>query len=327
MSGSGAELLFGSKNIDTADSSASGASVSVTAGQDAIAMVKYAGSDEEIELVRGSNNFDLEGLNVSLKGTFGYKDDGSGNTVRDKEAEEITFTSNVDTEKIVTAISDLVKEYNEIVDLVNKQMSTRPDRDYYPLTADQKSEMSEKEIELWENKAKEGILFGSSELRGLASDLRFTLSAEDQFMMKEFGLTVSSSWTDNGKLSLDENKLKAALQTNLEGVREAFTKTANAATGARDGFATNLKNTMNKYVGLYGDTKGILIEKAGSTKSPTSVLDNEILSQMNDIDKMLETLKMRLSSEQDRYIKQFTQLETLISQMNSQSSYLSGLGF
>ena len=84
---------------------------------------------------------------------------------------------------------------------------------------------------------------------------------------------------------------------------------------------------MNKYVGLYGDTKGILIEKAGSTKSPTSVLDNEILSQMNDIDKMLETLKMRLSSEQDRYIKQFTQLETLISQMNSQSSYLSGLGF
>ncbi len=327
MSGSGAELLFGSKNIDTADSSASGASVSVTAGQDAIAMVKYAGSDEEIEIVRGSNNFDLEGLNVSLKGTFGYKDDGSGNTVRDKEAEEITFTSNVDTEKIVTAISDLVKEYNEIVDLVNKQMSTRPDRDYYPLTADQKSEMSEKEIELWENKAKEGILFGSSELRGLASDLRFTLSAEDQFMMKEFGLTVSSSWTDNGKLSLDENKLKAALQTNLEGVREAFTKTANAATGARDGFATNLKNTMNKYVGLYGDTKGILIEKAGSTKSPTSVLDNEILSQMNDIDKMLETLKMRLSSEQDRYIKQFTQLETLISQMNSQSSYLSGLGF
>ena len=161
----------------------------------------------------------------------------------------------------------------------------------------------------------------------MASDLRFTLSAEDQIMMKEFGLTVSSSWTDNGKLSLDENKLKAALQTNLEGVREAFTKTANAATGARDGFATNLKNTMNKYVGLYGDTKGILIEKAGSTKSPTSVLDNEILTQMNDIDKMLETLKMRLSSEQDRYIKQFTQLETLISQMNSQSSYLSGLGF
>ena len=76
-----------------------------------------------------------------------------------------------------------------------------------------------------------------------------------------------------------------------------------------------------------GANKGILIEKAGSTKAPTSVLKNSIQSEIDDVDKILENLKARLKSEQDRYISQFTQLETLISQMNSQSSYLSGMGF
>ncbi len=314
MSGTGAQLLFGSEDIDTSEENTD-PKISVSAGQDAVAKVKYAGSDEEITLVRGSNTFDLEGLKVSLKGTF----DASGNP-----SAQVSFTSNVDTEPIVTAISDMVKEYNEIVDLVNKQMSTRPDKEYYPLTSEQKSEMSEKEIELWEEKAKEGILYGSSELRSLSSDLRFTLNAYDQYNMSELGLSVSSNWADNGKLVLDESKLKAALETDIEGVKKAF---ISGFSDKGDGLAANLKSTMNKYVGLYGDTKGILIEKAGSTKSPTSVLDNEILSEMNDIDKILENLKARLSSEQDRYIKQFTQLETLISQMNAQSSYLSGLGF
>lgn len=324
LSGNGADLFFGAgaDGLDTSDENTfkGNSNISAAAGQDAIISVKYAGSDQEIDLVRGSNNFNLEGLNVALKGTFGY--DESGNRIKDTE--EITFTSNVDTEKIVSTISDLVKEYNEIVEWVNKEMSARPDKDYFPLTADQKSEMSEKEIELWEEKAKEGVLYGSSELRSLASDLRFTLSAFDQYNMADLGLSVSSSWSDNGKLVLDENKLKAALETDLDGVREAFTS---GFAGDGNGFATNLKNTFNKYVGLYGDSKGVLIEKAGSTKSPTSVLNNSILSEMNDIDKILNTLKERLKSEQDRYIKQFTQLETLISQMNSQSSYLSGMGF
>ncbi len=88
-----------------------------------------------------------------------------------------------------------------------------------------------------------------------------------------------------------------------------------------------MKSVMNKYVNTLGATKGILIEKAGSTKAPTSILNNSLKSEIDDIDKILENLKTRLKSEQDRYISQFTQLETLISQMNSQSSYLSGLGF
>ena len=74
------------------------------------------------------------------------------------------------------------------------------------------------------------------------------------------------------------------------------------------------------------ETKGILIKKAGSTSSPMSVTENTIYKQISEIEKMIAKLQDRLESERDRYIKQFTSLETLISQMNSQSGFLSQLG-
>lgn len=326
LSGNGADLLFGTKEATDGDGG-----YKVTDGQDAIVAVKYAGSDQVIELNRGSNSFSIDGLDVTVKGEFGYKEkvDEDGNVVKDENGkvelerdattEAVTFETNVSSEKMVTAISDMVKEYNEILELVNSHVSTRPDRDYFPLTDDQKKEMSESEIKLWEEKAKAGILFGSSELRGLADDLRWAILPKDQQAMEAMGISVSGSWQDNGKLSFDETKFKAALEKNPDAVKEAFT--------AADGIASNLKNTMDKYVKTMGATKGILIEKAGSTHAPTSVTSNALQSEIDDVDKILKNLQERLKSEQDRYISQFTQLETLISQMNSQSSYLSGMGF
>ncbi len=307
----GAALLFGAQDPAEGDKG-----YTIADGQDAIVAVKYAGSDEVVELTRGSNSFSIDGLNITAKGTFGYGKDGKVST--DPE-DAVTFETNVSSEKMVSAISDMVKEYNEILELVNSHVSTRPDNDYFPLTDEQKKEMSESEIKLWEEKAKSGILFGSSELRSLADDLRWAILPKDQQAMEAMGISVSSSWQDNGKLSFDETKFKAALEQDPDAVQEAFTRS--------DGIASNLKNTMDKYVKTMGATKGILIEKAGSTHAPTSMLSNSLKSEIDDVDKILENLKARLKSEQDRYISQFTQLETLISQMNSQSSYLSGMGF
>lgn len=319
LSGSGALALFG-EEIDSTKEPAEGAKNAVSKGQDAIVAVKYAGSDEVVELTRGSNSFSIDGLNVTVKGIFGKQNkDDATNEMKWDTAEAVTFETNVSSDKMVSAISDMVKEYNEILELVNSQVSTRPDSDYFPLTDEQKKEMSESEIKLWEEKAKAGVLFGSSELRSLSEDLRWMIDPKDQQYMAELGISVSSNWQDNGKLVFDETKFKAALEQDPDAVKAAFT--------GENGIATNLKNTMNKYVSTMGATKGILIEKAGSTHAPTSVLKNSIQSEIDDVDKILENLKARLKSEQDRYINQFTQLETLISQMNSQSSYLSGMGF
>lgn len=305
-------------------------------GKDAVVAIKYNGSDDVVELIRDSNSFTVDGLSIGVKGTFGYKLN-DGKVVTDKDgkpvfdSDPVEIDARVNTDNIVDSIKSMVEEYNKIIDLVNKELTTKPDRDYAPLTSEQKKELSESEIETWEEKAKSGMLYGDSDLRSLSSDLRFIISGGNMEELRKIGITTSTLYSDNGKLTLDESKLRAALETDPESVEKLFTSKAGTdADGNKtfDGIATNLKNVMDKYVKTLGsmESKGILIKKAGSTSSPVSLTENAFYKQLAEINKQISKLQTRLESEKDRYIKQFTSLETLISQMNSQSSWLSQIG-
>ncbi len=83
-----------------------------------------------------------------------------------------------------------------------------------------------------------------------------------------------------------------------------------------------MNNICEKYAATTGATKGILIERAGNKSAPLSLLNNSYFKQMNSIDEIIDSLNDKLKSERERYNKQFTNLETLIAQMNSQSSWL-----
>ena len=84
-----------------------------------------------------------------------------------------------------------------------------------------------------------------------------------------------------------------------------------------------IKDVFDKYAGTSGAVKGVFVQIAGATESPLSMLDNSLLDQMNDIDDEIDRLQDKLETETERYYSQFTSLETFISQMNSQSSWLS----
>lgn len=322
LEGESANLLFGGKDTPTG--------YTLTEGQDAIVTVKYAGSDEEIDLVRGSNSFNLDGLNITVKDTFGWtpKADGSG---FDKVAgtEAVTFDAKVDVDKITTAVSDMIKDYNDMLELINTEVSTKPNRKFTALTDEQKEQLSESEIEKWETEAKKGLLFNNTDLRSLADSLRFifpTGSTERQ-QMEACGITVSTDYSDNGKLVFDETKFRAALESDPEGVKELFTKSASETDKTdKGGLMARLTTVTERYASTTGATKGILIEQAGSTYAPTSILNNRIQKELDGIDDYIERLQDKLKTETDRYIQQFTSLETLISQMNSQSSWLSQVG-
>ncbi|HCT91176.1 MAG TPA: hypothetical protein DF613_07340 [Lachnospiraceae bacterium] len=309
-------------------------------GKDAQVAVKYAGSDEEVLIRRDSNTFNLEGLTVALKGTFGYKEvkDADGNVVkdakgnvmleRDMTAEAISVTASVDTDKVVDNIKSMIEEYNAIVEEVNSQLSTKHDKDYTPLTTEQRNQLSETEIKNYEEKAKEGLLFGDSDLRMLSSALRTVMSGGLQEEFRKIGITTSSSYSDNGKLELDETKLRSALATDPENVERLFTSTAGTnadGTATYNGLATNLKSVIYQYSNPLGSSqsKGVLVRKAGTQSSVLSLTDNEMYNEIKQLDKLIANLQERLQTERDRYISQFTSLETLISQMNAQSGWLS----
>lgn len=321
-----AKYLFG----DPKAASGSGIpKATYTEGKDAVLMVKYPGSNEEIEITRGSNTFSLDGLDVTLKGTFGYKEDG---TV-DSAAEAVTFNADVDTDKAIEAVKGMIDSYNEILSLVNSHVSTKPARDssnnkYEPLTDEQKAEMSESQIEMWEEKAKQGILFADSDLRMMANNLRTIINSGNSTALSSMGITVSTNYADNGKLVFDEAKFKTALQKDPEAVKQAFTKAVSKDENGntqQGGLMVTMKGIMDKYGSMTGATKGILVERAGSIHAPTTITGNSYQKQLDRLDDYISQLQNKLETETDRYISQFTSLETLISQMNSQSSYLSSL--
>ena len=160
--------------------------------------MKYAGSDEAVEITRGSNSFTIDGLTINVKGKFGY--DESGDLIVDDPDSVVEIDAQVDADTIVDAVKSMIEEYNSIIELVNKEVKTKPDRDYEPLTTEQKKELSEDEIEAWEKKAKEGLLYADSDIRSLTSDLRFIIDGGIAQELAEMGITTSSTYSDNGKI-------------------------------------------------------------------------------------------------------------------------------
>ena len=293
-------------------------SASKTDGQDAILSIKYKGTNETHEIRRASNNVDLDGMTVTLKGEFGY--DAGGNIIAGTE--DITFTASADTDKLVEAVKAFIKDYNEMLDAVNEQVSTKPARDaqnrksYQPLTDEQRDNMSDKEIERWETEAKKGILFNDMSLRNIMSDFRFMVGSEGASM----GIKPSSRYTDYGKLEFDEEAFRKAVAEDPQKVQDFFTK--EASTNEKGGLMQRVKTTLDKYSKTEGATKGLLINKAGHPNSPLSVLNNSMKNQLDILDKNLVRLQSTLKAQTDRYYKQFTSLETFIQRMNVQSGYL-----
>ena len=119
-------------------------------GQDAVVAVRYAGSDEIVELTRDSNTFTVDGLTIGIKGTFGYDKDGELLKNEAGEIDEdnaVEISASVDTDKVMDTIKSFVEEYNAIVDLVNSELTTKHEKDYTPLSSEQKSELSDDEVE------------------------------------------------------------------------------------------------------------------------------------------------------------------------------------
>lgn len=244
--------------------------------------------------------------------------------------EAVTFTSKTDADTIVDAVKSMVEDYNAIMQEVKKAYSDMPleksDGSHYePLTDEDRADMSESAIKEYEEKAKTGILFMDSDLSSLYNSLRSAITpggAGGSFLRS---IGIKTAYSDGlTTLTLDEEALRQALETNPDQVRDAFTKSKEYGSGT-DGLMTAIQKITDRYAATTGATKGILIEKAGSQYSPTAALDNTMLDQMEEIDEEIERWQDKMSDQVDYYTNQFTRLEMLINQMNSQSSALAGL--
>lgn len=278
---------------------------------------------------RSSNTVELDGLTVTLEGTFSAKDKNGNDTTNIDDidgTQGVTFTSKTDTDAIVDVIKQMVTDYNAMVTEVKKAYSDMPlqksdGSKYEPLTAEDEADMTESEIKAYEEKAKTGILFMDRELSSLYSALRGAVVGDgDPAYLRKIG--ISTSYEEGlTTITLDENKLRQALETDLDGVRDAFTKTGENG----NGLMASIQEVTDRYASTTGATKGILIEKAGSKYSAASALNNTMQDKLEDLDEQIARWQDKMSNKVDYYTNKFTQLEVLINQMNAQSSALAGL--
>lgn len=315
--GEGRTISLGADPNDTTDAANLIFGGVSTDGTDGEMSILYNGVQTTI--TSSSNTFSIDGLDIRATNTF--------NTGSATAEGGVSFTASADTEKVTETVKKFIEAYNAMIDEVRTQVTTKPDSNYGPLTEDQKNEMNETSIKNWEDKAKEGILYNSSALKdldnatqGIFSSMMMNGVSYDD--LEKIGISFSDDYTAGGKIVFDEEKFKTAMESDPEKVSDLFTGT--------HGIVNTIDSTLSTYATRYasknGNSYGVLIEEAGSEKLSLTLTNNSIYKELKDMQETITNLQSQLSTEQDRYISQFTQMETLINQMNSQSSYLSQLG-
>ena len=287
------ETLFGT---DTLTFGTAGAAADITEGKNA----KLSVNGKTVE--RNTNSFEIEGITLELTDT------SSG---------PITLTTNKDTDKIVEGFKSFVEDYNKLIEQLNDRISESATyKKYAPLTEEQRKAMSDREVELWEEKAKEGLLRNDSNISSFLSDMRTALYQSVDgagLALYDMGIETSDSWRDNGKLILDESKLKAAVSTNLEGVQKLMTD-------KEKGIGVLLDTAVKAAANVSTGSPGSLVSYAGTKAVLTT--DNSLYQQLKNVSNTLSNLNIRYEAERTRYWNQFTAMEQAISNLNNQSSWL-----
>lgn len=297
------------------------------------AILSYNG----VEITSESNNISVNGLNFSINSTT---------------KDEITLVSTQDTDAMVNFMKEFVDEYNKLIDDIHTKLGATSNKNYPPLTEEQKKEMSDYEIEAWEKKIKDGMFRNDPDLKKVTDTMRQVLSGSVEggtfSSFSEIGITTGN-WKENGKLHFDEDKFKTALAKDTDGVVQLISGSGNTesvyekdrAEAAKKGETwpswedltkSTVQQDKDKVAKYQNRTKSIgdrLYETiTEATRSTTlrsaysfyndKALDKKILTAKDEVSK-LETRMYRM---EDMYYKKFTAMEKMMQQLNNQSNWL-----
>ncbi|TCI41548.1 flagellar hook-associated protein [Exiguobacterium sp. SH3S2] len=258
-----------------------------------------------IEVTRSSNTTTIDNMTITLKAEFP--------TPQNPTAGPVTLSAATDTQKVFDNIKGFVDKYNETIDLMNKKVREDKFRTFTPLTKAQRDELSEDEIKKWEEKAMSGMLRGDNILRGTMDTLRSRWSSttsatadKEMDFLFQIGLSTGKDVSSGGKIELNEEKLKAAIEKDPEQVYKLFT---NAETGLlpqlRDAAAAS-RETISRIAGVDG---------SGSQS-------HSMGKEMTAIDARIKRLNDLLVNKENAYYRRFTAMETAMNQANSQAASL-----
>lgn len=299
---------------------------SLTSGTDSVMTI------DGTKLTRNTNAITVDGVTYKLNAVT---------------TEAATVTVAQDTEAISSLISNFVDAYNTLIETINAALDETYDSDYPPLTEDQEAEMTETEISNWNEVAKTGLLANDPLLTKMLNTMRNALMnsvSGSSLTLADIGITTGT-YTENGKLYLDEDALAEAIESDASAIAELFAQKSTSystttSSGVRalssserstrsseEGIAWRFYDTLLDYVATGVDSagnKGFLLERAG-IDSDGSDTDNAITKQISEYETRISDEEDRLEALRTRLEAQYSAMESAISELNSQSSYIASL--
>lgn len=276
---------------------------------DDMALIKA--SDSEIllngaKMTSSSSTVSVNGLSIELTGLT-------------KVGEPITFSVSSDTDAVYNTIKKFFTEYNSLMKEINESYDADTAKGYEPLTSEQKKEMSDDDIKLWEDKIKASLLRGDSSLGSVRSAMRNTMMSQvtyngKTYSLASFGICTSTDYTEGGLYHIYGDADDSVYADKDDKLKKALEEDPDAVVNVLSDIFGNLRKTMSD-------------KMAGSKVSSTQTFysDIKMKDDIKDYEKQIKEWETKLADMEDAYYRKFTAMETALAKLQSQQSSLSGL--
>lgn len=278
---------------------------------------KIDGCDSEIKLngityTSSLNTYSINGLSITAMQATG---DGDTNA--------ITVTTATDTQAIYDKIKSFLTQYNSLINEMTSLYNADTAKGYEPLTDDEKSEMSDSEVEKWEEKIKSSLLRRDDSLESVMNLMTNAMSQPVTIEGKKYYLSSFGIKT-LGFLNAPENQQNAY---HIDGDEDDT-----ATSGNEDKLMAMINSDPDTVVSFMQQLTTNLYDAIG-TKMKSSTLssiykvynDKEMASEYSDYTTTIKKWEQKLQDQEDAYYKKFSAMETALSKLQSQTSSLSNL--
>lgn len=289
---------------------ASGVAKVVGSAPSEFAMIEA--SDSEIvlngaKLKSSESKVSVNGLSIELTGVT-------------KPGEVINFSVTNDVDAVYNSIKTALKEYNTLMEEMNKLYNAESSKGYEPLTSEEKEAMNDSDVELWEKKIKDSLLRRDSTLGDLMQSMRSVMMSTvkydgKSYALSSFGIMTSTNYSEGGMLHIYGDKDDSTYADRDDKLKKALEENPDAVMTTLSDIFANLRKTMG--------------EKMSSKQNMSSALtfynDIQMKKDVTKYKDEIEDWEDRLATMEDAYYKKFTAMETALAKLQAQQSSLGNL--
>lgn len=271
---------------------------------------------------------DAENAEIELNGTI-FKSDSNkfvinGLTIQATGVSDLmTISTETDVDGIYDMIKNFIKEYSTLVNSMEAAYNADSAKGYEPLTDDEKSELSDEEVEKWEKKIKDSLLRRDDTLSSVLSAMSMAMGKSyeidgERYSLSSFGIKTAGYFTKSENESyayhIDGDQDDASTEGNTDKLRKAI--------------EDNPELVTKFFTQLAKDVYGALDEKMKKTELSSSYTVYNDVQMQREYDEYTKTIKKwedKLKDLEDYYYNKFAAMETALSKLQSQTNSLTSL--